>query len=77
MDEIQKILVQAGRKDLAQKYYKKTVKTAVIQRDPFKKFEDVKNRIDKQTKELAKKLKDKFDGFIINDHAHISSRGRY
>ena len=24
MDEIQKVLVEAGRKDLAQKYYKKT-----------------------------------------------------
>ena len=30
MDEIQKILVNAGRKDLAQKYYQKISKTAAI-----------------------------------------------
>jgi len=32
MDEIQKVLVKAGRKDLAQKYYKKVSSTDALKR---------------------------------------------
>lgn len=41
MDETQKVLIKAGRKDLAQKYYERTKKAKMDQKDGAKKALDI------------------------------------
>lgn len=63
MDEIQKVLIKAGRKDLAQKYYKKTAKKPSFMKawDEMSKREKTKAMKDAATEGFMETLIEHFD----------------
>jgi hypothetical protein len=70
MDEIQKVLVKAGRKDLAQKYYLKVAQIQTL--DPKNLAKEVQDSLDSAADAIKKTINANYGNATITKHTPIS-----